>query len=279
MTTARLAWRLLAGLGLALVTAACPADQRQYWLTILASERAPAGAAARLNDLGGPAAGLVALASSNCRNLRPDLFLVSTGLKDERAAAERDQRRWRERGVTDAYVRPCEPVPGSRLALGLPLFDPSIHRRGDDIVNWTYADAVIRTRRLPGPWIAVIRPRFEAGSEDILQGFRVGISIIRLDNGRRLTLKEHCLDPQIDAGPRLIALTCTSSAAGDHLLHTTYVHRLNDGEIILAQTRCRAAMLQKHSLLCQRESVDQDGKLTLSAQHIPLDGDQRERSR
>jgi hypothetical protein len=208
--------------------------------------------------------------SDDCRNLRPGLFLVVPAPQSDRVAAEAQLARWRDHGgVPDVYLRACEVAPASRLALGLPLLDPSIRQRPPEMAGWSYDDAVSRVEPLGHGRLALIVPRYVPEPEDAREGLRVEVSILG-PGPERHVLEPDCAGPELAASSPLVALACAVEVAGENLLHVTRVYRLPGGEQVMAQESCRDPELSGMRLVCQGERVDADGRLHLERQEADL---------
>jgi hypothetical protein len=240
------------------------------WLAIAASDATLSTALGKLQSLGGKESGLDLVSSSDCKNLRPDIFLITAGMRRSKDGAKAEVKRWRTKGTKDAYARVCQIVPDSRLALNTPVLDSSILRRPVDTVNWTYEDALSRTNTLSSSLVAVIRSRYESVAEDVREGLRTSLSVIIKPGGESVTLQEDCIDPEPTAHGNLVAVSCVNATAADQLLHITRVYKIPSGKVILERERCRSPQLLANRLSCQEEELDQQGNLRLVARTYAL---------
>ena len=112
---------LLAGLIVAGPVTLADADGTR-WLPIVATRDTLAKAVAAATELGGLGQ-LSIVRSDDCANLKRGLYLVVTMMVTAKATAEASQAAWRS-SVPDAYLRGCEPAPGSLVGLGLPRLIP-----------------------------------------------------------------------------------------------------------------------------------------------------------
>lgn len=240
------------------------------WLAIAASDTTLSTALSKLQSLGGKDSGLDLVSSSDCKNLRPDIFLIAAGIRRSKDEAKDDVKTWQTKGTKDAYVRACRIAPDSRLALHIPVLDSSILRRPADTVNWTYEDALSRTKALSPSLVAVIRSRYESVAEDVREGLRTSLSVIIKPGGESVTLQEDCIDPEPTAHGNLVAVSCVNATVADQLLHVTRVYKIPSGKVIFERERCRSPRLLSNSLSCQEEELDQQGNFRLVARTYAL---------
>jgi hypothetical protein len=242
-------------------------------LAIAASDTTLSTALSKLQSLGGKDSGLDLVSSSDCKNLRPDIFLIAAGIRRSKDEAKDDVKTWQTKGTKDAYVRVCQITPDSRLALNIPILDSSILRRPLDTVNWTYEDALSRTKALSSSLVAVIRPRYEPVAEDVREGLRTSLSVIIKPGEESVMLQKDCIDPEPTAHGNLVAVSCVNATAAEQLLHVTRVYKIPSGKLIFERERCRSPRLLTNRLSCQEEELDKEGNLHLVAKDYPLSTD------
>jgi hypothetical protein len=253
-----------------LLTGKADAAPDRVWLPVVATEKTVAAAVAAADRLGRDMP-LSIVSSDDCSNLRPALFLVVPALPTDRAAAEAQLAQWRDRGgVPDAYLRACEVAPDSRLAIGLPLLDPSIRQRPPETASWTVDDAVSRVLPLGNGWLALIVPHYKPEPDDAREGLRTAVRVAGPPGLERRILQPDCVGPEIAASGLLVALACAVEVAGENLLHVTRVYRLPGGEQVMVQDSCRDPELSGTRLICQGERVDADGRLHLERREADL---------
>lgn len=240
------------------------------WLPIVATHSHISDSLNKAIDLQRYGSRLILVSTDDCRNLRHGLYLVVAGIQNTPTAAESAAASWRHKGVHDAYWRRCKVVVPSRLSLGIPLLDPSFMKNRLTAINWTADDAVSRIVILSGHWVAAVIPRYDYDPEDIREGLRIGVRLYDLHDNRSLPLASDCIDPDFAMSPSHLALSCVSETAGTHLLHRIFVFELNDAHLVAQARHCRKPVYQKGHWICQRESVDADGVLSLMPFTIEL---------
>jgi hypothetical protein len=265
--------RLLAAACIAaasLLTSKADAAPDRVWLPVVATETTVAAAVAAADRLGRDMP-LSIVSSDDCPNLRPALFLVVPALPTDQAAAEAQLAQWRDRGgVPDAYLRACEVAADSRLAIGLPLLDPSIRQRPPETATWTVDDAVSQVLPLGNGWLALIVPHYTPEPEDAREGLRTEVRVAGPPGLEHRLLQPDCIGPEIAASGPHVALACAVAVAGENLLHVTRVYRLPGAEQVMAQESCRDPALSGMRLVCQGERVDADGRLHLERREADL---------
>lgn len=235
----------------------------EQWLVILAARTSLEDVVIDLEKLGGRTAGINLVNTEDCRNLQLDPFLVVGGVFGDRESAVEATDSWRVKGINDAYVESCDVIEDSRLALGLPLLDPSFDALHIQPVNWDLDDAISRVESLGSGMVVSIVPYYEADPEDIREGFRTRVLLGRPAPGQQLSLSDDCIDPEPAANRDYLALSCVTESAADHLLHRTQVFNLDDGQTVTAYDRCREPRFHGGVLTCMSETVDAEGDLFL----------------
>jgi hypothetical protein len=244
------------------------------WFSILSTETEIATAVEKKNSLSLTGGSLELVNCEDCKNLRPGLILLTTGIKKDKSEANADIMKWRQRGIKDAYLRSCDVLPNSRLALGIPLLDPSIYGRPEDVVNWQYENAVSRVKPLDNSWIAIIQPKYESTPDDILEGLRINIGLLNPNEKKiALSLSKNCIDPVFSAdadNKAMVAVSCVNETAADHLLHKTLVYHVPSQKKVFEKDRCKNPRLSGNAIICDMESLDKHGDLHLETKTFEL---------
>lgn len=263
-------WKPLSLLALLLVLLSSEAAAETKWLSVLASEGTLHAAVKKLRSLKSDGKGLQIISSDDCKNLHQGLFLVVSGIWQERSDAEKEAAKWRTRKVKDAYPRACTVVPDSRLDLGVPVLDPSIYERPPDTVNWTYEDAMSRVKGLSNSLVGIIQPRYEPSPEDVREGLKMPVYVITKPGAEWIRLRSDCIDPEVTAEVPFVAVSCVNATMADHLLHVTRVYQIPSRILVLERERCREPRLSANQLICRDESLDKEGNLRLESRNYPL---------
>lgn len=241
------------------------------WFPIVATRNSVAEALHSLLEMGQDQEKLALIATDDCRNLRPGLYLVVEEGHDSRAAAESLVAKWRKQGVGDAYLRNCNLAQPSRLSFGVPLLDASLMMQSIGAVNWDVQDAVSRVIELADGYVAAIIPRYEDHPDDIREGLRIGVHLYNTAENRSIVLSSDCIDPELALNVSHVALSCVTEIAASHLLHRTQLHSLGNGQVVAAEDSCTKPSFTEQRWLCYKESVDETGRLKLEAKtlHLP----------
>lgn len=208
------------------------------------------------------------VASSDCKNLRPGLFLTVVNTFDSKEGAASVLGKVREQ-VPDAYVRECPPHQDSRIQLGVSLIDPSIEKVPQDVVNWTDEDRISEVLKLPGGGYLWLLRRYEADEEDPREGRRESVLVFASKAEAATLLERDCTDPSYARTADWIALSCARESAADHLLHQTTVFDMKSGKSVHSVSRCRDPKFTSTTeLVCQQEAIDKQGRLQLKPKSV-----------
>jgi hypothetical protein len=194
------------------------------------------------------APGAAVVASGDCSGFRSGLYLV--------AAPQAKP------------ARVCAPKPGSRIALGIALIDPSIARVPANAVNWTAEDRISTVTRLATGYLWIQR-RYEADPEDPREGHRESVFFLRSSPTDAVRLDADCAHPAFAQKDGWIALSCARELAADHMLHELRVFDQATGKVVFTAPRCREPRFESAGeVACRAESVDAEGKLTLAPKRL-----------
>lgn len=241
-----------------------PATAKEtVWLSIVATQTSIDKATAKAQSLQVAGTQLKLIDSSDCQNLRNNLFLVVAAIVNNQISAQQSVQAWRNRGVPDAYIRHCDIVHESRLALRIPLLHASILENSVNPINWNLLEAITQVKFISEDRIVVIAPQFQSDPEDVREGLRTRIYLLYPTQTQSIDLYNNCIDPKLTSNSSYMAVSCVTETAADNLLHNTKVFKLTDGTLIDEQSRCREPEFIDDQFTCQQESVDANGKLHL----------------
>lgn len=244
------------------------ANSQTVWFSILSTETEIDTAVAKLKALSIKDERLELVSCDDCSNLRSGLILVTTGIRKNENEAEKDIIKWRKRGIKDAYLKSCNILPGSRLALGVPLLDQSIYKRPVNIVNWGYEDAMSNVQPIDNGYVAIVWPQYEEAPEDVMEGLKIKIGIIRPNRDAKIDfLAENCIDPEfsVNSHLNLVAVSCVNETAADNLLHKTIVYQMPSKKKIFEQSRCKNPKISDKTIVCEKESLDKNGEMHIES--------------
>jgi hypothetical protein len=240
------------------------------WLVVAASSKQIPPTLVALKTLKPSWPDATVVASKDCPNLAPDLYLTVASIQPDRAAAQSTVAQLRSQ-VPDAYVRACTVRPESRLQLGIPLLDPSIEKVPDDVVNWTDADRISQIDTLPGGGHLWIRREYVAEPDDPNEGRRTAVLFFDQSPSDAHQLESDCPNVSYAAQANLIAITCAREVAADNLFHTVDVFQRPGLEKIASAEHCRGPQLTGTAPACQEEHIGPDGKLSLSPKQLHIE--------
>lgn len=208
------------------------------------------------------------VASDDCSNLKPGLFLAVVRATTQREAAQEPLASLKSE-VSDAYVRECQVKPDSRVALDTPLVDPSIEKVPRDAVNWSDQDRVSSVQKLAGGGYLWIRRWYDPAPEDPREGRRQAVAFFDSARDRAILLESDCTDPKGDRQGQWMALSCARETAADQLLHETRVYDLMTGKSASSTNHCRnPRLISATAVSCQSEEVDATGTLRLAPKTV-----------
>lgn len=210
------------------------------------------------------------VASSDCSNLRSRLYLVVVEMSDDRDSATSTVRKLKSK-IPDAYPRECRVKPQSRLALGVPLVDPSIEKVPRDVVNWTEQDRLSQVIPVSNQGYLWVRRTYVAPSYDPREGRRVSVLFFSRNPSDARLLEADCTDFSHAALQSRIAIACARETAADTFFHTVDVFDASSGRKISSTSRCRKPVfISNTELVCEEEHVGPDGRLTLRRKRVQV---------
>ncbi|MSV30739.1 MAG: hypothetical protein EXQ52_18635 [Bryobacterales bacterium] len=238
-------------LALSLLFWACLAQAAE--LAIVSTHRAILPAMKAVAALRPTSSEATVVASGDCATSRAGLYLVVRPSRSKPAA----------------NLRTCTPKHGTRLALGIPLIDPSIASVPANSVNWTDEDRISSVVKLPTIGYVWIRRRYESDTEDPREGRRESVFFLLSSSKDAVRLDADCTNPTFAQRDGWIALSCARELAADHMLHELRVFEQATAKAIFTAARCREPRFETaEELSCQAESVDADGRLQLAAKRL-----------
>lgn len=247
---------------------AVSAGAERLWLVIGASDSSAERIAQKAKLLAPGAPRSLIVQTSDCgdkKNMFAWVAEIAITAEDAQAALSRLRKT-----VKDAYVKRCDVIPGTLLALRVTAVDPSIADVPGEAVNWQDEDRVSSVYPLPDGRFIIIARYFTGEVDDPLEGRRERVILVESQE-RRVVLENNCPSP----GPVVsqhgrVAFHCAREQAGDHLLHNTLVFD-SAGKKIMEVERCRNPRWQSESVIvCDEESVGPDGQLKLRAKRVIL---------
>ena len=211
----------------------------------------------------------IVVVSNDCTNLKPGLFLTAAGMSNDKESAQRTVSEVRNR-VSNAYVRACEPKPGSRVNFGIDAVDASIFDVPPDAVNWDREDRISEVRAA-GAIRVWIRRRYLKEHNDPREGRRTSVLVFKGDPSSAREISSDCTDAEVAVSGNLVALACARENAGDNLLHQVQVTDINSGSTVLKVERCRnPKFVTGRELTCESETIGLDGTLKLTRKRLPV---------
>jgi hypothetical protein len=234
-----------------------------HWLVIAGTSKDPQSVITVEKRLQAswPAASIVA--SQDCSNLSPGLYLAVMSTTSDRSAALEEVGRLKQ-DVPDAYLKACIAKPGTRMAFGIAAVDPSIENVPEEAVNWTDADRVSEVLALPDSGHLWVRRTYVPDAEDPREGRRSSVLFFRNSPSEARVLEADCDQLQYAQKDDLIAITCAREVAGKNLLHTTDVFAQPNLAKLKSAEHCRdPKIISETEMNCAEEHVGPDGNLKL----------------
>jgi hypothetical protein len=171
--------------------------------------------------------------------------------------------------AADAYVKRCDVVPRSLLALRTSAVDPSIYDVPEDAVNWDAEARISASVPLADGRALIVQRYFVSDPEDPLEGRRERVLLPQAPAPK--VLQNDC--PSAEAFTTRagrIAFQCAREQAGDALLHDVVLFAA-DGAALATISHCRAPRFASaDSVTCDAESVDAEGRLALREKRTEL---------
>jgi len=244
----------------------------EVWLAIIATETSAAAIAAKRKQLLNlyPSAKIVH--SNDCSNLKPGLFLLVSHISGKDRTPEEVLTEIRT-DVVDAYSRPCSVVTPSLLSLRIPVIHASIDQVPVDAVNWSNEDRVSQLLKVNDAEYLLIERAYDSHNESPLEGMKQSVYYFKGYPKQRILIEKNCWDiSQPDSLGNRFSLHCANEMAADQWLHTSIVFDIEAQSIVFRESYCRNPRLaSENQLSCEKESIDADGRLSLSRREILIE--------
>ena len=192
------------------------------------------------------------LASSDCAELRPDLFVLASRAGGPKGA----------RPPGGSHVRKCTIKRGSLTMRGIPAVDPSFARLREAPITFSSNDVL--TSQRAG---LLLRPWYSPDPEDPREGLRVAVE--DLSRGRRV-IEQDCARPEVARSATDIAIACAVEQIGEQPLFRTIVYRAGDLAKVRTVPKCRRPRLDPGTVLCSGQSIGSNGQITEETRSFPL---------
>lgn len=250
-----------------LVLSPATARAEKVWIIVGASSPSSDGIARAAKPLAARWPGGLIFRTADCGEKR-DVFgwayRVAESADDAKAALAAARQ-----VAKGAYVKACDVVPRSLLALRVSAVDASIADVPTSVAeDWEDEDRVSSAVPIAdGPTLVIRRVYKAALLEDPDQGKDQGVWLAE-GGGRLKALAESCSPAEaFTARDGKLAFQCGDSIAADELLHKVLVF---DGDKqVAAVSSCRKPRWTgPAALVCSSESVGLDGKIKLKAKKV-----------
>jgi hypothetical protein len=238
----------------------------RVWLVIAASNASAEGIAHRAKAVARALPSHLVVQTRDC-GARDNVFALA--VVAESAEAARALLPGVQPIAADAYVKRCDVVPRSLLALRATAIDPSIYDVPDDAVNWDDDARISTSVPLADGRVVIIQRYFVNDPEDPLEGRRERVLLPLAPKSK--ILQNDCPSAEafsVRAGR--IAFQCAREQAGDALLHEVIVVA-TDGAVLATVPHCRSPRFASTDrITCDAETVDAEGRLALRKKRIEL---------
>ena len=205
------------------------------------------------------------ITTDDCKNVQPGFFVLAAEIATDRSRAQKAVANLK-RVVPDAYLKKCVIREQTRLSLGIPLVHHSIENVLGNMVNWSDADRITELKHLHGDKFIMVKRVFDPDDESFREGRQEQIYFFKGNPIQAVLLNDNCWDfGGVNSYGKLLAFHCASMVAGDHLIHTSIVYRLEPLKKIFERSYCRNPILvSDKQIMCEDESVDANGQLSLT---------------
>lgn len=188
------------------------------------------------------------MASSDCREMRPGLYVLATRPRGAKLAG--------------AYVKRCTPKPDSLAARGIPAVDPSFAAMTGTPISFDGSDIVSSIRSG-----LLLRPYFTPAPQDPREGLRTGVDDVA---GARRPIERDCTAPEVARSRTHIAIACAIEQVADQYIYRTVLYRAGDLARIKVIPRCRKPQLTAGAFRCAMQTISPDGQVTTAPRTIAL---------
>jgi hypothetical protein len=256
-------------IALALLACMPPAQAQRLWLVVGASDLSAAAIAAKSKDFLKSFPGSLIVQTADCGDEKRVFAWVAQAAPSQ-DIAHATLARVKET-INDAYIKRCDVVAGSLLALRVSAIDASIANVPKDAVNWDEENRISEARPLPGGRSVVIVRHFVADKDDPLEGRRERVLLGEAHSGRLAPMEDNCIRPEsVVAHDGRIAFQCVREQAGNTLLHSVLAFDASGKKLAEIQ-RCRTPQWSGvQTVVCQQEAVGPDGRLQLKTKRTEL---------
>ncbi|MCC2976913.1 hypothetical protein LK533_09540 [Sphingomonas sp. PL-96] len=189
------------------------------------------------------------MASSDCREMRPGLYVL----------AMRPGAGVRPAG---AYVKRCTPRPNSLTARGIAAVDPSFAAMRSTPINFDGSDIVSTVRAG-----LLLRPYYAPSPEDPREGLRTAVDDVA---GERRPIERDCTGPEVARSRTHIAIACAIEQVAEQYAYRTVVYRADDLARVKAISRCRKPRLMAGAVKCAAQTISADGQVTTAQRTVAL---------
>ena len=205
------------------------------------------------------------ITTDDCKNAQPGFFVLAAEIATDISRARKAVANLK-RVVPDAYLKKCVIREQSCLFLGIPLVHHSIENVPGNVVSWSDADRITELKHLHGDKFIMVKRVFDPDDESFREGRQEQIYFFTGNPIQAVLLNDNCWDfGGVDSHGNLLAFHCASMAAGDHLIHTSMVYRLEPIKKIFEKSYCRNPILiSDKQIMYEDESVDANGQLSLT---------------
>lgn len=204
------------------------------------------------------------VASSDCSNLKPNLYLIAVSNGTRQLASVRDR-------VPDAYVRACNLRGQSVIKTKLDAIDPSFAEVREEPVNWSSPDTVAKIAgRTLRKELIILRPYHVLALEDPREGLRNAIDILQPENPNLFRLVADCTYPHLSLDGDMLAVACAKSSVAEQPLYQTKVFNLVDRKLVRTIEKCAAPKISAHPRMvsCEIQIIGKDGVLSSRSQDM-----------
>jgi hypothetical protein len=195
------------------------------------------------------APGARVMASSDCREMRPGLYVLAMRPSGGAQPA-------------GAYVKRCTPKPDSLAARGIATVDPSFAAMRGTPINFDGSDIVSTVRAG-----SLLRPYYTLSPEDPRGGLRTAVDDVA---GKRRSIERDCTGPEVARSRTHIAIACAIEQVAEQYVYRTVVYRASDLARVKAIPRCRKPQLTGGSVQCAMQTISADGQVATAPRTVAL---------
>lgn len=206
------------------------------------------------------------VASSDCVNLKKDLYLVVISDRKMSISYAREK-------IPDSYERRCELISTSVMKYNIDAVDSSFALVKIDPINWSSKDTVAQLVSILYPRkLLIIRPYYLNVQNDPSEGLNAAVEIHDLNKNNIAPLINECRYANVNYRGAFIAVSCANEQIADQVVYTTKIFSAANGSLSRTLNRCAKPVINvtKKLITCEMQIIDKNGNIKTISKTVKL---------